>query len=98
MSPKVSLLIPGVTILIASLAWHVLRPGPAPQPDVAEHWKLGVFYFNPDDARLFVPKRQPGFGWTLNHANPWSIAVYGMLFLGGWLVTALNLLVRRHAL
>lgn len=32
-------------------------------------WKLGLFYFNPDDAALFVEKRI-GFGYTLNFARP----------------------------
>ncbi len=30
-----------------------------------EHWKWGLFYVNPDDPALFVPKRF-GVGWTLN--------------------------------
>ena len=32
-------------------------------------WKLGVFYYNPDDAALFVEKRF-GVGYTLNFAHP----------------------------
>jgi len=32
-------------------------------------WKLGVFYYNPDDAALFVEKRF-GIGYTLNFAHP----------------------------
>lgn len=40
------------------------------------HWKLGVLYFNRQDASVFLPKRF-GFGWTLNFARPaaWAIAV-----------------------
>lgn len=34
-----------------------------------ENWKWGIFYFNPDDSRLLVPKRIPFFGFTLNFAN-----------------------------
>ena len=37
-------------------------------------WVLGIFYFNPDDQRLFPPKRIPWLGWTINFANPYSIA------------------------
>lgn len=33
-----------------------------------EHWKLGLFYFNPDDSALLVEKRV-GIGWTLNFAR-----------------------------
>jgi uncharacterized membrane protein len=48
--------------------------------DSDECWKLGVFYFNPEDPSLFIPKRS-GLGYTLNFANPLS-----------WLVLALTLL------
>jgi len=41
-------------------------------------WKLGVFYFNPDDPALFVEKRF-GIGWTLNFANRKSILVFGAI-------------------
>lgn len=37
------------------------------------NWKLGVFYFNPKDKRIFPPKRFKSFGWTVNFANPFSI-------------------------
>jgi uncharacterized membrane protein len=51
------------------------------------HWKLGVFYFNPKQNRLFVAKRT-GVPITLNFAKPaaWLIsaalpatAVFGFL-------------------
>lgn len=34
-----------------------------------ECWKFGMFYFNPDDAAVFVEKRF-GVGYTLNFAHP----------------------------
>ena len=37
------------------------------------NWKLGIFYFNPKDKRIFPPKRLKSFGWTINFANPLSI-------------------------
>ena len=42
--------------------------------DDDEHWKLGIFYFNRDDASLFLPERF-GIGWTINLARPaaWAI-------------------------
>ena len=43
-------------------AWH----------DDPANWKLGIFYFNKEDTRLFPPKRF-GIGWTINFANPNSI-------------------------
>lgn len=38
------------------------------------HWKLGIFYFNPNDKRLFLPKRRRP-GWTVNCGNPYIIAI-----------------------
>ncbi|MDO5042260.1 MAG: DUF5808 domain-containing protein [Slackia sp.] len=42
--------------------------------DDDEHWKLGIIYFNRDDASLFLPERF-GIGWTINFARPaaWAI-------------------------
>jgi uncharacterized membrane protein len=37
--------------------------------DDDRYWKLGQFYFNPDDPALFLEKRF-GIGWTLNFARP----------------------------
>lgn len=42
--------------------------------DDPSNWKLGIFYFNPKDKRIFPPKRLKSFGWTINFANPLSIA------------------------
>lgn len=39
------------------------------------NWKLGVFYFNKEDQRIFPPKRLKALGWTVNFANPISILV-----------------------
>lgn len=36
-----------------------------------ENWYWAVFYYNPADPTIWVPKRY-GFGWTLNFANKWS--------------------------
>jgi uncharacterized membrane protein len=35
-----------------------------------ENYKWGIFYFNPDDLRAIVPKRNRWMGWTLNFAQP----------------------------
>jgi uncharacterized membrane protein len=40
--------------------------------DDPKNWKLGVFYYNRNDERLFPPKRFYG-GWTVNFANYYSI-------------------------
>lgn len=33
------------------------------------NWK-GLFYFNRNDSRVIVPKKNPSMGWTLNFASP----------------------------
>jgi uncharacterized membrane protein len=43
-------------------------------------WKLGMFYFNPDDAALFVEKRF-GIGYTLNFAHPSAWVCMAMVLL-----------------
>ncbi|MGK6351154.1 DUF5808 domain-containing protein [Parapedobacter sp. DT-150] len=32
------------------------------------YWKMGLFYYNPKDPLLVVPKLN-GLGWTLNFGN-----------------------------
>ena len=44
--------------------------------DNDEHWKAGVFYWNKDDASLFLPKRF-GVGWTMNWARPAAWLIVG---------------------
>lgn len=51
-----------------------------PDKETAEKWKndsnnwkcRGLFYYNKEDKRLFVPKRVEWMGITLNFANPKS--------------------------
>ena len=43
-------------------------------------WKQGVFYFNPDDAAVFVEQRT-GIGYTLNFANPRAWIFVGIILL-----------------
>jgi uncharacterized membrane protein len=37
--------------------------------DDDRHWKLGQFYYNPNDPAIWVEKRF-GIGWTVNFAHP----------------------------
>ncbi|WP_346983733.1 DUF5808 domain-containing protein [Chryseobacterium sp. POE27] len=48
--------------------------------DENSFWKLGVFYYNKQDKRLFPPKRT-GLGWTVNFANPLSIALFLLILM-----------------
>lgn len=47
-------------------------------PDSA--WKLGLFYYNPDDPALLVEKRF-GIGWDLNWGRPAAWLVIAMIML-----------------
>ena len=48
--------------------------------DDERYWYAGVFYNNPDDPALFVPKRF-GIGWTMNFAHPQAKLVLIVLAL-----------------
>ena len=43
-------------------------------------WYAGVFYYNPSDAAVIVPKRF-GWGWTFNFARPAAWMVLGGILL-----------------
>lgn len=40
-----------------------------------ENYKWGIFYFNPSDARIILPKRNKILGWTLNFASPYAYLI-----------------------
>ena len=40
--------------------------------DEPANYKWGVFYFNPQDKRVVVPKRSKYLGWTLNFASVYA--------------------------
>jgi len=46
-----------------------------------EHYKWGIFYFNPDDPRVIVPKRAQWMGWTMNFANLWCYVILGAFII-----------------
>lgn len=47
----------------------------------ARFWKAGLFYINPNDSALMVPKRY-GFGYTFNFGRPVSwLLLAGILLL-----------------
>ena len=55
------------------------------------HWRGGWlgFYVNPDDPRLWVPKKRPGIGWTLNLKHRRAPLVLGALALAIGVAAAL---------
>jgi uncharacterized membrane protein len=78
--PGMSFLAASTLGLFGVLLW-LIRPLalPAPRPPEASlpagdrtadrHWKLGIFYVNPDDEAMLVEKRW-GIGYTLNLGHP----------------------------
>lgn len=48
--------------------------------DDDRYWNGGVFYNNPDDPALFVPKRF-GLGWTMNFGHPQAKLVFTVMLL-----------------
>ncbi|HKV05468.1 MAG TPA: DUF5808 domain-containing protein [Candidatus Acidoferrales bacterium] len=75
-----------VILLSAILLRGWLRRAPASLEETAGDgmpdacWKLGLFYYNPDDSALFVEKRV-GIGYTVNfgHASAWIITALILL-------------------
>jgi uncharacterized membrane protein len=49
--------------------------------DDPNNWKLGIFYFNKEDKRLFIFKRFKLWGWTYNYANPLTYILLALLLV-----------------
>ncbi len=48
--------------------------------DNQKHYKFGIFYYNPSDTRLLIPKRTSSMhGYTLNFAKPISSVIISLL-------------------
>jgi uncharacterized membrane protein len=67
---------------IVGVRAHVRLGRPEPRPYVAEHWRLGQLYRNPEDPALFVPTRD-GSRWTLNFGRPAAAALLGVVLAVG---------------
>ena len=70
----------GVPIILAVIYLTKKSRDPrAPvDPTPNECWKGGMIYYNPNDAALFVERRD-GVGFTSNMGNPWSWVMLGSL-------------------
>jgi len=74
--PSVWIILGPVLLLgVLAVLLSVFARTKEPPPD--DGWK-GIFYFNPDDPALFVPKRF-GIGYTLNFGNSWSWVVLALI-------------------
>lgn len=40
-----------------------------------DNYKWGIFYFNPNDPRCIIPRRNIALGVSLNFANPYSYLI-----------------------
>lgn len=49
-------------------------------PNESDYWNWGVIYYNPNDKRIFLPKRT-GLGITLNFAQPISVILIVLFFI-----------------
>jgi uncharacterized membrane protein len=75
----------GLVFMIRELKIHM------PKVHDPNHYRRGLFYVNPDDHRLWVPK-PIGMGWTLNYARPaayWITALI-LIFVGALLYFSLH--------
>lgn len=67
----ITVMLPVILVMVKKMS----EAGEAVDATPNECWKAGIFYYNPNDAALFVEKRE-GFGYTFNFANRW---VWGLL-------------------
>jgi uncharacterized membrane protein len=104
--PIVAAIVTQTVAMIATVVWMLFRGnligrGASPAafheapaydgtPDSA--WRLGLFYFNPADPAILVPKRF-GFGWTLNFGRP-----IAWLFMAGVVLLLVGTIVIRTAM
>lgn len=77
----IPLMIFGPLLLVVPAMIYAVRksnePGD-PDPTPNECWRGGMIYSNPDDAALFVQRRD-GMGFTVNFGHPWSWPLYGAI-------------------
>jgi len=71
----------GLPIILVSVIYLIKKsndPRAPVDPTPNECWKGGMIYYNPNDAALFVARRD-GIGFTSNMGNPWSWVMLGSL-------------------
>jgi len=64
-----------------------------PEEDLysSEYWKLKFIYFNPENPRIFVPKRI-GIGWTINMGRWQSFIMIGVIIC---IIVAIRFLIKK---
>jgi uncharacterized membrane protein len=90
--PVAAIALSGVPIILAVI--YLTKKSRDPRcpvdPTPNECWKGGMIYYNPNDAALFVARRD-GVGFTSNMGNPWSWVMLGSLLV----LIAIGFLVMR---
>jgi len=46
-----------------------------------KNWKFGIFYYNENDDRIFVSKKNPFLGFTLNFGNIYSSLIVAAVII-----------------
>jgi uncharacterized membrane protein len=82
--------VPIILVAVIYLTKKATHPRAPVDPTPNECWKGGMIYYNPDDAALFVERRD-SVGFTSNMGNPWSWVMLGSLLV----MIAIGLLVMR---
>lgn len=85
----------GVGVAYGQNGSRLLQKVDAPESmptDDDRHWKLGVFYWNGEDASLFVPNRF-GIGWGMNLGRPaaWAIIATFVLIVAALVIFSVTL-------
>jgi len=89
--PGGAIALSGLPLVLGALIYLMKKsndPRAPVDPTPNECWKGGMIYYNPNDAALFVARRD-SVGFTSNMANPWSWVMFGSipaLFAIGFLV------------
>ncbi len=80
--PILAMLSPALLIFVALgyAAHESNKPRDPVDPTPNECWKGGMIYYNPNDAALFVQRRD-SLGFTINFGNRWSWVLNGFLLL-----------------
>jgi len=65
---------------VAAYQWHQIHAGEETFIE-NEHFYGYLFYYNPDDKRILVPKRTGG-GYTVNFARPVAVGGISLVFIG----------------
>ncbi len=50
-----------------------------PEIENPDNYILGIIYYNHNDSRVMVPKRNKYMGWTLNCANKKTYLLFGII-------------------